>query len=158
MLERENSGYRLVAGRVVPITSEVEIEEVREAVAVGGQLSHQRHLATALDLLRDRDAPDYRNSIKESVSAVEAACQTVTGNAKATLADALKWLALKQPDMLHPALREGLNRLYGYTSDAKGIRHALTEGQSEPSFAEAKFMLVACSAFVNLLLAASTAS
>jgi hypothetical protein len=103
-------------------------------------------------MLRDRDQPDYRNCIKEAISAVEAASVHVTNNPKATLSDALKWLKTRAPDMLHPALREGLEKLYGYTSDAKGIRHALTDGESQPSFAEAKFMLVTCAAFVNLLL------
>jgi hypothetical protein len=43
-----------------------------------------------------------------------------------------------------------LSALYGYTSDSSGIRHAL---QDEPNldFVDAKFMLVACSAFVNYL-------
>ena len=37
---------------------------------------------------------------------------------------------------------------YGYTSDQGGIRHALLE-ESNIDEAEAKFMMVACSAFVN---------
>ena len=55
---------------------------------------------------------------------------------------------------LHSALKLGFDRLYGYTSDAQGIRHALIE---EPTidFEDAKFMLVSCSAFVNLLRARS---
>jgi hypothetical protein len=40
--------------------------------------------------------------------------------------------------------------MYGYTSDAEGIRHALMD---EPTLEseDAKFMLVSCSAFVNYL-------
>jgi hypothetical protein len=53
---------------------------------------------------------------------------------------------------LHPALAEGLSKLYGWTSDAEGIRHALMDEPSL-SFAEAKYMLVSCSAFVNYLTA-----
>jgi hypothetical protein len=45
--------------------------------------------------------------------------------------------------------------MYGYTSDAEGIRHALLE---EPTLeqADAIFMLVTCSAFVNYLRAKLT--
>ncbi len=41
--------------------------------------------------------------------------------------------------------------MYGWTSDDGGIRHALMEGDTPPTFADAKFMLVACSALVNYL-------
>lgn len=53
---------------------------------------------------------------------------------------------------LHEALNGALEKLYGYTSDADGIRHALLE-ESNLRREDAKFMLVACSAFVNYLLA-----
>lgn len=51
---------------------------------------------------------------------------------------------------MHPALKGAFEKLYGYTSSAKGIRHALLD---EPNlgFEDAKFMLVSCSAFVNYL-------
>ena len=41
--------------------------------------------------------------------------------------------------------------MYGWTSDAEGIRHGL---QDEPDlgFEDAKYMLVACSGFINYLL------
>jgi hypothetical protein len=42
--------------------------------------------------------------------------------------------------------------MYGYTSDADGIRHALLD-QPSLSFEDAKFMLVSCSAFANYLVA-----
>ena len=51
---------------------------------------------------------------------------------------------------LHGALKSAFNSLYGYTSGAKGIRHALLE-EANLTFDEAKFMLVSCSAFINYL-------
>jgi hypothetical protein len=68
---------------------------------------------------------------------------------KATLDDALRHLA--EQGRLHPALRKAFGNLYGYTSDANGIRHALME-ESTLGFSDAKFMLVCCSAFVNFLV------
>ena len=89
----------------------------------------------------------YRNSIKESISAVESACNITTGS-KATLGQALK--ALDDKTKVHPALRNAFSSLYGYTSDADGIRHGLLE-EANLDFADAKFMLVVCSAFTNYL-------
>jgi hypothetical protein len=108
------------------------------------------HLTRALKLLSDRKAPDYRNSIKESISAVESIARDLTGMPKATLADALK--VLERDNRLHPALKEGFLRLYGYTSDEGGIRHAMLE---EPNLgaADAKYWLMSCTSFINYLKA-----
>ena len=50
---------------------------------------------------------------------------------------------------MHQALEGAFSKLYRYTSDESGIRHALMEGGREVTFDEAKFMLVTCSAFIN---------
>jgi hypothetical protein len=94
------------------------------------------HLEAVLRMLSDRAKPDYRNSIKESISAVEAACRLATGDKSATLGK-----ALKQIPHLHPALEKGFLAIYGYTSDHSGIRHSLL-GEATNDYAEAKFMLV----------------
>jgi len=149
VLEKESSGYRFVNGQITPITSEVEISAIEQALSGGNFLKpvHQ-HLQSALQKLSDKKNPDYRNSIKESISAVEAICNLMT-NKKGTLGDVLKKIK-----NLHPALRDSFIKLYGYTSDAQGIRHALLD---EPTleFEDAKFMLVSCSAFINYLVSMS---
>ena len=106
------------------------------------------HLERALELLSDRKNPDFRNSIKESISAVEAMAQIVARDPKATLGDALK--TLDKSKKIHPALKDGFSKLYGYTSDEGGIRHAMLE---EPNLRleDAKFFLLACTTFVNYL-------
>jgi hypothetical protein len=103
-----------------------------------------------ISLFADRQNPDYRNSIKESISAAEAMCKIITGEKKATLGQALKKLEDKSIE-LHGSLKSSFSSLYGYTNDAKGIRHGLME---EPNLDfDAKFMLVSCSGFVNYLAA-----
>jgi len=149
LLEDENAAYRVVGYEVAEITAEEEISAIEEAVKHTHDPASQ-HLEAALRLLCDRKAPDYRNSIKESISAVEAVCQRMCGNPKATLGDAIK--KIQSRCELHPAFEKGISAFYGYASDAGGIRHALTEGGQVPSYADAKFMLVACSSFVNYLL------
>jgi hypothetical protein len=151
ILGRELSAYRFVGGRITQITSEEEISEIEEALRIPEPIMNVRtHLKTALDLLADRKSPDYRNSIKESISAVEAVSKLIAKNPKATLGQALKEIENKVS--LHTALKSAFSSLYGYTSSADGIRHALL---NEPNltFDDAKFMLVSCSAFVNYLIA-----
>lgn len=150
-LDREGSGYRYVGSELVPITSPLELEAIDQAMNALGRFDPaKRHIERALQLLSDRKAPDYRNSIKESISAVEASCRVILGEPKVTLADALRAMDVAGIKF-HPAFREGLTRLYGYTSDKGGIRHALSD-EVTPSASEARFMLVTCSAFMNLLI------
>jgi len=149
VLKREVSGYRFIGDRIAQITAEEEVTEVEEAIE-GKQVSEPAimHLKSALELFSDRQSPDYRNSIKESISAVEAMSNLIAGKEKATLGVALK--KIRDRVALHPALYEAFNNLYGYASDADGIRHALLD-ESELDSEDAKFMLVACSAFINYL-------
>lgn len=104
-----------------------------------------------MNLLYDRDNPDFENSIKEAITAVEAICQIITNN-KATLSAALKQLS-KNGVNIHPALQSAFEKLYAFTSDAGGIRHADGLRSTKATFEEAKYMLVTCSAFVNYLIA-----
>lgn len=69
---------------------------------------------------------------------------------KGTLGEAIKHLENKGVN-IHPSLKAAFLKLFGYTSDAKGIRHAGDIGGASSTFEEAKFMLVSCSAFVNYL-------
>lgn len=147
-LESENAAYRVVDQQIVEITDESEVEAIEDALDVDFR-SVSGHLKQSLALLSDRTSPDYRNAIKEAISAVEAACRIVSGSEKATLGDALKQIEAKHK--IHPALKGAFSQLYGYTSDSGGLRHALSEDSVDPSYADAKFMLVACSAFINFL-------
>lgn len=149
-LERELSGYRFVSGHLADVTNQEELTMVEEAARDTRFAGVSSHIQRALELYADRANPDYRNSIKESISAVESIARIVANIQKATLGDALK--AIEKNDQLHPALKEGFLKLYGYTSDEQGIRHAMLD---EPNLtpADARFFLVSCSAFVNYLKA-----
>lgn len=153
-LEKENSAYRFVDGKIAEISSSEEISEIEDAISKSTPYyGVKQHLSSAISLLSDRVNPDYRNSIKESISAVESLCKTVSGQEKATLGAALKTLESK--GLMHPALKSAFSSLYGYTNDSGGIRHALMEENSLTS-ADARFMLISCSAFINYVIASTS--
>jgi hypothetical protein len=151
ILEREKSGYRFVNGELTPITSNTEINEIEHAINSTENIETVNlHLKTALTELADRENPIYRNSVKESISAVEAICKFYTKNDKATLGDALS--ELERAGTIHPALKKSFSALYGYTSDSGGIRHSLIDNDRQVDFNEAKLILVTCTAFINYML------
>jgi len=150
-LEREMSGYRFVAGELAPMTNEQEIAAIESALANTSQLAAvESHLQSALSKLSHRTNPDFRNSIKESISAVEALCRVITGDDRATLGQALKRLT-DRGLKFHPALEKAWGSLYGYTNDEDGIRHAMLD-ESTLTLADAKYFLVSCSAFITYLI------
>ncbi|MCL5036753.1 MAG: hypothetical protein M1269_06485 [Chloroflexi bacterium] len=151
ILEKENSAYRFIGGRIGPVISEQERKEIE--IALESPLEGvNEHIRTALKHLSDKKNPDYRNSIKESISAVEAICNIINGE-KDTLGQALKKLKDKGIK-LHQALEDAFSKLYGYTSDEDGIRHYMIE-LPDINSDDARYMLVTCSAFVNYLISKS---
>ena len=151
ILERDMSGYRWREGRFVAITDATELAAVDGALRVSEPFAGARtHIIDALDKLSQKPEPDFRNAITEAVSAVESAARVVTGKPKAMLTDALN--VLDAEHKVHPALKAAWGKLYGYTSDEQGLRHAMTNDPNV-DFATAKYMVVSCAAFVNVLSA-----
>lgn len=148
-LKTELAGYRLINFQIVQITSNEEIFEIEQAINESKSNPIRTHLDLALSHLSNKQKPDYRNSIKESISAIEYYCSLLTGEPKATLGKALA--IIEKNHNLHGALKTAYTALYGYTSDEGGIRHSLMKDTANISFADAKYMLVICSAFINYM-------
>lgn len=148
--ERLHFAYRIVDNKIVEFSSKAEIESIEKALT-DSPSNIREHLNKALQHYAKRPEGDYRNSIKESISAVEAWCREKTG--ETTLGPALSKLE-KKGVTLHPMLKQAFDKLYFYTNDKEtGIRHALMDetGTYMPNAEEAMFMLVSCSAFINYL-------
>lgn len=148
--ERLNFAYRVVENKIVEITSEEEIRTIENAIKKS-ENNVAQHLSKALELYAVKPQGDYQNSIKESISAVEAYLREKTDKKSFKDAlDELKKVNINIPKILYDAF----TKLYAYTNQPEtGIRHALmdTEGNYVPTEREAYFMLVSCSAFINYL-------
>ncbi len=149
---QERVPYRIIDNTVTPLTSEEEVREVEQALGLPEKFKPVcNHLEKALDHYSDKKDPDYKNSIKESICAVESLVQILLGK-KGTLGDLIKKLSI------HPAMKEGFDRLYGWTSDEGGIRHGKFNEELSAGEPEARYMLVTCSAFINYVIAKLDAS
>jgi len=151
VLEQERSAYRFVAGRIAQITAEEEISEIEKALETSKPLDAvYNHLNVAIDHFSDKKSPDYRNCIKESISAVESLIKILVHDDKVDFSKGLKQLQSKFK--LHGAFIKAIDSLYGYTSDAGGIRHGSPEMAPVHS-EDARFVMVWCFALVNYLVA-----
>jgi hypothetical protein len=135
---------------IIPVGSESEAEALKRAfadIATSEFHGARAHLRTAGSKLTEGD---YPGSIRESIHAVEAVARTLEPSAN-TLPPALA--KLEGSVRMHGALRAGFNSLYGFTSDEKGIRHALLDlPAAQVDETDALYMLGSCAAFVSYLI------
>lgn len=143
IFKEENVNYKIIGDFITDIVDENQIDSIEETINNPYKVVSE-HYSKAIEQLYS--VKDYANSIKESISAVEAMCQIINGS-KETLGKALNNLKIA----IHPALKRAYSNIYGYTSDEKGIRHSNGLDEENSTFEEAKYMLISCSAFVNYL-------
>ena len=108
---RLDYAYRVVDDLIAEITDQQEIIEIDRATKRSSTVS--THLSSALKHLSSRPAADYRNSIKESISAIEALCREITG--EINLGDALKSME-KKGVVIPRMLKNAFEKLYAYTN------------------------------------------
>ena len=134
---------------IFPAATREEGEVILRATAElssAGLAGAASHLRQASDCISQGD---YPGSVRESIHAVESTARHFDPKAK-TLEPALK--ALEGAKTLHPALKQAFAKLYGYTCDEQGIRHALIDNpQANVDQDEAVFMLGACASFSSYL-------
>lgn len=145
-------GYRFTGGYLAPITSDLEVETVNQALKNENQSAVARqHLENAVRMLSNREAQSFGKIIAEAIDAVEAQAHHLTGIN--TLSAALKKISPKDGDA-HPALFRAWQKLYAWSSDA-GIRHANVKGHDHDRDL-ATYIVVTASAFINYLVSLET--
>lgn len=149
ILEDERTGYHIIDGIVTPITNSTEIDAIEKALTNSPDHVTQS-VKKALKLFSDREAPDYNNAIKEMITAVEALCCTIVEGGEDTLGKAINKFA-DHGIVLHDNLTVAIKNLYKYTCNEDGKRHGGTTF-IESDVEDARFMLVTCSAIINLLM------
>ena len=135
---------------VFPATTAEEGNELKRNLAelgTSGIVGCTTHLRNASKCINDGDSA---GSVRESIHAVESVAKLIAPDAT-TLGAALHSLELRGV-LHHKALKEALGKLYGYTSNEQGIRHALLDNaQANVTQDEALFMLGACASFASYL-------
>ena len=150
VLEEEFAGYRIIDCMVVPITNTAEINSIEQAAKTKID-EVNNHITNALRLLSAKPNPDPQNSIKESISAVEALCKKIANSPNTTLSVALKEIEKANPELFDDTMKLIITKLWHFSNVSSGVRHALGEGKTEVNLNDARFILVVCSALINYL-------
>lgn len=150
-LEINNSGFTLINDSFVPITNKNEKTEIETAYENSNMYKLEgikTHLTSAILSISKKPSPDYRNSIKESISMVETIARIIEPSEN-TLGKALNKLDKKQK--INNNLKVGFEKLYAYTNGKNGIRHAIMN-EEKINLEDARYFLISCSAFTNYLI------
>ncbi len=151
-LKNNNSAYTIIESKVVPITNETEIEEIDKLSQTLNNFDKlvgiKVHLKASIDFMSNKEAPDYRNSIKESISMVEVISRIIEPTEN-TLGKALN--KLEKNNKINPIFKNALEKFYAYTNGKNGIRHAILDEETI-DIEDARFFLISCSAFSNYLI------
>ena len=125
-------------------TALIESLQTLRKAGLEGSSSHLRNAAQNIN------QRDWAGGVRESIHAVESVARKIDPKASRTLTPALK--SIESQGALHSSLKEAFIKLYWYTSDQKGIRHALLDSpQAKVGAEEAVFMLGACASFASYL-------
>jgi hypothetical protein len=149
-LKFAHAAYRVIdRTTIVPVGSDAERKTIERAftdLASAEFHGARQHLRTAAEQLAVGHVSD---SIRESIHAVESAVRVLEQDAN--FSKALAKLDAKVK--INGALKAGFNRLYGFTNDEKGLRHALLDAPAaNVDEVDALFMIGACAAFVSYLI------
>ena len=154
LFEKHGASYRLDTSALdcefFPCSSEEQAISIQKALKVLGE----RNMKGAATHLRDAaghiNDGQFADSVADSIHAVESVARIFDPKAK-SLTPALNSLE-KAGVLNHRALKEAFSKLYGYTSDEQGIRHALlTSSAADVGQDEALFMFGACASFAAYL-------
>ncbi len=148
-LSTARAAYRLDNKTIFPVVGTEDYDVVKlafDAVNNAAYNGAREHLRAASAQLT---AGDWARSVHESVSAVESVVRMLTESNN--VSDALK--RLDQKRVIHPGLRLALDKLYAYSSDEQGVRHALlNQTNANVDETDALFMFGACASFVTYLI------
>ena len=137
--------------RFFPRSNEAQGEATQKSIKTirdGGMEGAATHLRDAAAHINARQ---FADSISDSIHAVESVARRIDPKSN-TLGDALK--ALEKKGLLtNGQLKTGFEKIYAYTNNEEGIRHAqVFKDSPDVGLDEAMFMFGACASFAAYLV------
>lgn len=128
----ESLAFEFSDGKVVRRGRKHTVEVTTRAQVVLGDpklVGARKHYEKAMAFFRHPSKPDYENSVKEAVCAVEAAGKALFPSAKAaTLGDLARWFSGSGDIAIPKALVQTVTGIYGYRNGGDGVGHGGSSG------------------------------
>ena len=144
--EEEYIGYRFVSKQIVKITNDEEVKAIGDATNTPFDKVNES-IKKSIGFISETSNRDYKNSIKESITAVERLFNIILGTNGLTLSNALEQICSRIE--INEYLKQAIRCFYKFASDTDGIRHGNNKDDDLITFDEAKLILICCSGIVN---------
>ncbi len=158
----ENLAFEFSDGAVRRRGRQHTMDQIARSGLVLGdpKLSEARgHYNKALGFFRNVSNPDYENTVKEAVSAVEAAAQALFSSEGEQLDDILKAIEGSEEGQLPKPITKTFYGLYGFRGSGKGVAHGTAGTGSGAATKEiAEYALAITASQIVLLVNFTTAS
>lgn len=114
------------------------------------QLNKSRyHFLKALNFFNNIKDPDYENSIKEAICAVEACLIALySSDISKNFENCIRTIIGNESNKVPAPLIDSLIKLYGYRNNGIGVSHATNKGL-KVSIKEAEFMISVCADYIT---------
>ena len=107
------------------------------------------HYLKALNFFNDIKNPDYENTIKEAICAVEACLISLySPDISKNFENCIRTIIGNDTGKVPAPLVESLIKLYGYRNNGIGVSHATNKGL-KVSIKEAEFVISACADYIT---------
>ena len=151
----EGLAYEFVEGMVRRRGRKHTVELVTKSQVVLGDpqlISARKHFDKALQFFRHPSNPDYENSVKEAVCAVEAAGKLLFPVARAaTLGDLVKWLGSTKDVSVPKAICQTITGVYAFRSGGDGVGHGGASG-GKATLEVTEYILAVCASQIIYLV------
>jgi len=137
--------------KIYPRTSMEQGIAIQNAVDTLKNHGHDSPTTHLQDAAAHLNSGEFADAIADSIHAVESVLCFYDPEKNPKLSTAIDWLQ-SQGIIKHKALAKAIKSLYGYTSDEKGVRHALIfEKKANVDMNDAMFMFGACASLAAYL-------
>ena len=153
ILRVEHTGYRAINNQIIPISNEMEINEI--SLAFYNAPPHVcESIRNAIEAYSSRATPDYNSATSNIITALEAMARTILREEYDENANSLTQAINKLVEhelIPHDDFVDAIKKLYSYASDEGGVRHGKNY-YTDLAAEDARFCIVTCSAKINFLM------
>ncbi len=116
---------------IVPVSNPVDKDSIKQTLSVlpkYGYSNAEKHFRSAIE---HQNKQAWKESINESIKALESVAVTIKETPKPTLGSAI--VAIRKDGKVHTTLCDAMNAIWSFTNKGSGIRHGQPEKDDQMS-------------------------
>lgn len=155
LLSEDNFDYRFKNGqfeRAGRLQTQKSLKRMGAVLSSSSLSIVRQHYIKAVKFFNNIEDPDYKNSIKESLCALELCIELTTGKpASKNFTKSIKELEGNGKSQIPPQIAESIIKVFAYRGGGQGVAHAAQNG-SKTTKLEAELILNITAAYITYIV------